>query len=349
MGYIIKDRHHRLIVRLRTKIAYTYFTLKVYVNDSETAHSPTYSATAITNGVLFNIPFTDFTVGDEITNIRVLCDGLDIWKTNEGVNILMNGDDYSVQRVENDSIVENTYDNPVRTEKFAINFDTTGDYSLQGVYVGNNATNLATTDEYVFKVGTATPSSSPSPTTDVYTLEFVNPNIKTLVWHDNTRVEFILKKNGVGLSGKTVEQVAPSGIPTGETNADGICAFTNSNYNVGKYSIGAYYVEDGHIVAKTNPYKDIEIVKADSEITYTNGTISRNGILNIWIKDEYQNAIANQRVSVYVNGKLKAKTTDVNGRIGFKLTKAQTYKFKVVFGGTSNINGKTVTITKVVS
>lgn len=341
MSYLIKDNYHTLTVSLETNISASSLSLKTYINGSTSVYS-TYSATAVTGGVVFKIPFSDYSIGDEITNIRVVSSAnIKSYNSNEGINILLNGEDYAVRTVSNNTI-SSTYTNPVHTEKFAIKFNEEGDYTLQTAYRGNNATNSSYSDVYHFIVNTAVSG------TDSYALEFVDKNLKELTWNDKTLVKFILLKNGVGVSGKTVESVTPSVVSTATTDINGETGFTNNNYDAGTYKIGAYYVEEGHIVAQSE-YKEITIKKADAVITYTEGTVSRNSKFYIYLKDSNGDAIKNEKLSVYVNGKLKTKTTDSSGKISFTPTKAQTYKFKVVYNGNNNINSKTLTITKVVS
>lgn len=343
MSYLIKDNNHQLTINLSTNYQYkSNLVLNTYINDATGIHSPSYSATTTTDGVVFNIPFSDYEVGDEITKITVsTSSATNIWDTQEGVNILLNGDESLVKAVE-DSVIAEIGESPCRHEQFSIKFDNTGDYTMQGFYVGDNFNSMATTDEYHFKVDTAQSQDGE------YSLVFQNPNLSTLIWNDKTKVNFILTKNGSGVGGKTIEAVTPSTVATGETDSKGITGWMNVNYPVGTYQIGAYYVDGGHIVAKTNPYKTITIKKANAVVTWTTGVIAVNGTLDIFLKDQFGTPLSNAKLSVYVNGKLKSKTTNANGKVSFKLTSAQTYKFKVVYKGNSNINSNTTTFNKVV-
>ena len=354
MSYIITEKHHSLTISLKTTYQYkSNLKLGVYVNDSTSVHSPIYSATSTTDGVVFNIPYSDFSIGNEITAIRVYTNSTtDLWDTREGVNILLNGDDYSVSKAENNAVVIDPVTDgeikemPCRSEQFAIKFTDVGDYSLQGFYVGNDFVEYATTDEFNFKVSEQ--SVSPTPTEDVIKLEFENPNLSNMVWNDKTRIAYVLTKNGQPMASETVECLFGRSIWSEVTNSKGVASNTNHSIDAGTYQFGAYYVDDGHIVAKT-VYKTLTVKKANANITYTNSTISRNGTLNIWIKDQYGSPITSENVSVYVNGKLKSKKTDSTGKISFKLTAKGTYKFKVVYKGNKNINSKTVSFNKTVN
>ena len=351
MTYLITDLIHHITVNLETTYQYkSNLKLNTYINDSTTiAH--TYSATSTTDGVIFNIPFSDYQVNDEITKMTLTTTAsTDIWDTREGVTILVNGENESVMEADNNAIILDSETNqpilvnPVHTEQFGINFKDFGDYTIQGIYVGNNLVDLSTTDEYNFQIkgeidGGANDGS--------YALKFQKKNLTKMVWNDKTKINFVLTKNNQPLASKTVEMVTPISIRSEDTNSQGVTGYLNTGFKAGKYKLGAYYVVGGTIVAKT--YKTITIEKAEAKITYTNGTVSKNGTINIWVKDAYGTAISNEKVSVYVNGKLKSKKTDSNGKISFKVYKAQTYKFKVVYKGNANIKAKTLTFSKTVS
>ena len=344
----INDKYHSIQVNLKTEYANkSNLKLQCYINNSTSPHSPTYSATSTSDGVSFTIPFSDFNINDEITKIRVYTNTTtDIWNTREGVNILINGDDALVKGVENDSILD-IGESPCRHEKFALNFDKIGDYSLQGFYVGNDFVEYATTDEYHFKVSPQSISETPS--TDVYKLEFENPNISKLTWNDKTPIVFILTKNGQPVSGETVECLIGNNIWSADTTPQGkVWQRLGESVTAGTYKFGAYYVDGSTILAKTD-YKTVVVEKANANITYTNGNLHKNDTMSVWVKDQYGSPIVNEKVSIYINGRLWNFKTDSTGKFSFKVTYKRTYNFKVVYNGNANIKAKTVSFSKVVS
>lgn len=345
---MIGDAKHTLRINLKTNYQdKSNLKLKCYVNNSTSAHSPTYSATSTTDGVVFNIPYSDFIIGDEITKITVYTNTTtDIWNTREGVNILLNGEDSLVKGVEDGAVLD-IGESPCRHEKFVIKFDEIGDYTLQGFYVGNDFVEYKTTDEYHINVSAQSTSSTPS--TDVYKLEFENPNISKFTWNDKTPVVFILTKNGQPLSGETVECVIGNHIWSAETTSNGkVWQRLGESVTAGTYKFGAYYVDGTSILAKTD-YKTVVVEKANANITYTNGNLHKNDTMSVWVKDQYGSPIVNEKVSIYINGRLWNFKTDSTGKFSFKVTYKRTYNFKVVYNGNANIKAKTVSFSKVVS
>jgi hypothetical protein len=208
---------------------------------------------------------------------------------------------------------------------------------------------MAMTDKKTFRV-TQPSVENPNPSqTGKYKLEFVDKNLKTLTYNDGKEIKFRLTRGGTAVRGKTVEKVTPTKILSSDTNKEGIVSFSNTGYPAGSYKIGAYMYDyqdsaDKKIVDST--YKTITIKKADPTITYTTASVKKGQKVQIKFKDNKGNVVVNEKVPIYINGKLYNKKTNKNGNIWIKMTNTGTFKFKVVYKGNKNLNKKTITFTK---
>ena len=319
----------------------TYKHLKY--RDGEPVGSPithTVSPTTATNGdKVFTVNLRDYNIGDELKEFQVssTSNSINLWETQEGVNVLVNGEVVDVYPVTNTTLDDEPVEN-LHKNKFALNFEEDGDYTIQAVYRGNNATEMSATDPVTLHI-----TQDSSGTQDgVYKLEFVNKNLKTLTYDDQTKIEFRLTKGGTAISGKTIQIARPSGgEPLSiDTNSKGLVGFINNNYDVGKYKLGARFVHqeevEGDKKMVTSTYKDVEIKKATPSIIHTSSPVNLGSKLKITIKNSHNNNFPNKKVMVYVNGSPKTTKTNDNGEVFVDFKKKGTYKIKVVSTATAN-------------
>lgn len=281
----------------------------------------------------WNIPLSNYSIGDTLSEFTVSISDVKPWELDEGVTILLDGKEYDV----------------IHSDYFTLNLDKEDEYTLEAVFSGNDKLEMATTGKVRFKANQPT-VENPSPSqTGKYSLKFKNPNLSTLTYNDGKEIRFVLTQGGVPVRGKTIECVTPKEILSSDSNKDGEVYYTNKGYNAGTYKLGAYMYDyqdraDKKIVDST--YKTITIKKANPNITYTTATIKKGEKVGIFVRDNKGNRVVNEKVPVYLNGKLYTKTTNSNGNIWFKMTNTGTFKFKIAYKGNKNLNKKTVTFTK---
>lgn len=329
LSYIIEDRNDNLIINLTSDIA-SPLSLKFRRNG--TMQSAKYST--INEGVHnWTIPLSNYSLGDVLSDFTLSTSNKSLWEYDEGVTILLDGKEY---------------DN-IHSNSFTMNFDKADEYTLEAVYVGNDKMAMSSTGKKTFAVSQPT-IENPSPTqTGKYKLAFKNTNLSTLTYNDGAEIRFVLTQGGSAVRGKTIECVTPKSIRSIDTNKNGEVFYYNTGFDAGKYKLGAYFYDyqdraDKKIVDST--YKTITIKKADPRITYTTATVKKGQKVGIFVRDNKGNRVVNEKVPVYLNGKLYTKTTNSNGNIWFKMTNTGTFKFKITYKGNKNLNKKTVTFTK---
>lgn len=329
LSYIIENRTDNLIINLTSNVLNPLALTFKRNGTSQTAINST-----INEGVHnWIIPLSNYSLGDVLSEFQISTTGKYLWDFDEGVTILLDGKEY-------DTIYSDT---------FTMNFDKADEYTLEAVYVGNDKMAMSSTGKKTFAVSQPT-IENPSPTqTGKYKLAFKNKNLSTLTYNDGAEIRFVLTQGGSPVRGKTIECVAPKSIKSIDTNKNGEVYYSNIGFDAGKYKLGAYFYDyqdraDKKIVDST--YKTITIKKADPKITYTTATVKKGQKVGIFVRDNKGNRVVNEKVPVYLNGKLYTKTTNSNGNIWFKMTNTGTFKFKVAYKGNKNLNKKTVTFTK---
>ena len=353
----ITNNNNKISVKLTTNttesltMSYKYQAYSDGV-PSGSAITKTVSPTTVDGKKVFTIYLNQYNVGDELKEFKVYgsSNSVNLWDTHEGITVLLNGEETEVMPVYNNSIETETIDgetvnkevSELHRNKFALNFDEDGEYTLQAIYKGNNSTEMSATDEYTFHI--LQPQSSggggSTPVTGVYRLEFVNPNIKTLTYDDKKSIQFRLTRGGSPVSQKTVEKVAPNGsIYSQDTNTSGIVTLVNNGYDAGKYKIGAYFKDsnddddDGIITVST--YKDVTIEKATPVLWHTPSPVNLGSKLHILLRDSHNQKMNNEKLIIYVNGSPKTSNTSTDG-VYLSFKKKGTYKIKVVYNGNKN-------------
>lgn len=281
------------------------------------------------------IPLSNYSIGDTLSEFTVSTSSKKPWELDEGVTVLIDGKEY---------------DN-IHTDSFTLNFDKEDEYTVECVFAGNDKLAMSSTGKKTFKASQPTDveDDTPTPTVGKYKLKFKDTNLKTLTYNDGKAIRFVLTHGSQFVRGKTIECVTPNSIRSIDTNKNGEVFYTNTGFNAGTYKLGAYMYDyqdkvDKKIVDST--YKTITIKKANPTITYTTATVKKGEKVGIFVRDNKGNRVVNEKVPVYLNGKLYTKTTNSNGNIWFKMTNTGTFKFKVAYKGNKNLNKKTVTFTK---
>lgn len=330
MAYTVHNPFQRMMIHLSSNITTPLslsFTRNGVLQSSKTS--------TINDGVhTWTLPLKIYSVGDVLDDFKVTLSNKYLWQLDEGITILLNGEEYGT----------------TRTNTFDIKFDKSGKYTLEAVYKGNDKIGMATTGVKTFQVTDPPNSGDSGGNTGVYKLEFDNPNLTTLTYNDKSNVVFKLTRGGTPVKGKTIEKVTPTKILSSDTNAKGKVSFVNTGYNAGKYKIGAYmydYTDTADKKIVNSVYKTITIKKADPKITYSSDASVKKGTkVGIFFRDNQGNRLTNEKVPIYINGKLYNKKTNANGNIWIKMTNTGTFKFKVAYKGNKNLNKKTVSFTK---
>lgn len=362
MSYEIKDRYHTLTITITTDIAdYGNLYLNVFKSTNlSTTSDMTCVATnqrILDNGkyvydfIIRNNQKTGqsytFNIGDVLDRFECIHTGsnnqIDVWKTYEGVTVLLDGEYYKTIK-SNDIMAD-----PVTGDSYGyvkLKFTEPKDYSLQCVYQGNEQSKIAYTTQEHFIVDSPAHASPTPKITGKYALVFYNPKIlSNLSYKDNKNIYFKLTRGGQPVGGKTIEIVAPNGaVKTSVTDSRGIVKITNNRYNAGKFQLGAYFIQDGKIQCKT--YKTILIRKADPKITFnhtplkdSDGTYQKKERVYITLRDNFNKPIKKTKISVYHNNQLKSIKTNDKGYASIDCGVGR-HNFKVVYNGTTNLNKK---------
>ena len=232
-------------------------------------------------------------------------------------------------------------------------FEESGVYDVCAVFIGDDTRSHAISPTYQVEVKSPAPPDDPSPTptptpTDPcpkpqsgkYKLTMESP--KKFKYRDNQEVKFRLTRGGLPVCGKTVEMVDFKYINSELTNRNGYVNFKNHHLNTTpkKYKIGARFFEGDTDKPLTKIFKDVEVKKSDAEwvVRHYAGKTGEYASFKLRNKDNPSDNIANQSVTIYVNGKAYKKKTNDNGNIFFKITKKGEYKYKCTFGGSTGYN-----------
>lgn len=349
MSYEISDLHHTLKLTLNTDVTSTIY-LKTYINGSTTSHNPTYVATSTSDGLVFSIPHSDYSIGDTITKFELVSsNNIPLYGTNEGVVVLLNGKQIPVGKVTTsggvDTLVKDedgrmVTEDKLSNNKFYLNFEKEGKYDIQAVYLGNGSYAMGKTDKVHFEVDQPPLNEQGSTQNDgKYLLRFVEATTPDFTYGDTTKIYFRLTKGGVPVKGKTVQKVlAGSGVGTASTSSKGLVYMTITSSNAGKYKIGARFFDETTQKVITSTYRTITIKKGTPTITdnfESAGTFVKGSKYKA--KLSYRGtAMGKTKVLLYVNGKKTSKTTSTNGVITFPFQSKGPFSLKVVYAGDKN-------------
>lgn len=359
MSYLITDQHHVLKFTLQTNTTTTLY-LRTYVNGNTTVKK-TYVGSSTSNGLQFSIPYSDYTINDTITKFELVSsNNTPLYKTNEGVVVLLDGMEIPVGKVTtsngSDTLVKNNgvmvTEDKLSNTKFYLNFSNAGEHDIQAVYRGNDNICMAMTDKVHFKVSQPVLDENGSlENNGKYVLAFRDANLPTLKYNDGTKIYFRLTKGGVPVPNRTIQRVYPDGrVNTAGTSAKGLVYTKNTGFKAGKYKIGAYFFDEQRNKVITSDYRDIEILKATPEITDNfedEGEFVKGSNYVAYLK--YQGKpLANRKIIIQVNKSKLNFTTSDKGAVAYNFKTKGTFKMKVIFAGDDNFEkvekSRTVTI-----
>lgn len=328
MSYEINYNNVNLKLTLNSDTANpSSLKLRTYVNDSDTyfkEYTPiiTFNESSPSYTLVYNIALSEYNIGDVITKFYLTKNqSVFPWQTHEGVTILLDGEEVDT----------------INTNVYTTKFDTSGEHTIQAVYKGNSALNMAVTDEFNFNV-TQPPvdeSGTVVPDTGTYKLNFVDKGLDTIYYNDGTVYRFRLTKGGVPVKGKVIEVVsATGGVGSHTTDKNGIVTMnTTDKWVAGKYKIGAYFTEDSKTI--TSVYKNIVVKKRPTTITMNTGSFEKGSKIKFYFKSN-KTPLTDTKVQLFVNGKVTNETTNSKGIIYYTFNSKGTYKFKAVYKGDKN-------------
>lgn len=325
MNYEINDLHHKLVINLTTDSTNTSnMYVRVYINDNTTPQSTTY----VYNDGKFTIPHSDFTIGDTITKMEIVQSGnTPLWKTHEGVQVLVNG-----------NITDTTIND---NGTFNLTFDKSGAYDIQAVYLGNNSNQMAKTTKEHFEIKQPETISGDPQNDGQYNIKFVNNTVPSLTFKDKKTIQYVLTKGGVPIDGKTVNVVNPTGANSTQTSKNGgLTEWQNNNWACGKYKLGALFYDPSTHKVITSTFKTVEIKKGTPTWTDNAGnstTFYVGGIYKATLK--YRGSpLTKQKIDLYVNGKKTTTTTSNYGVATHTFKSKGTFDLKFVYKGSNNLN-----------
>lgn len=327
MNYEINDLHHRLIITLDTDSTNTSnLYLRVYKNNLTIPNTTTYTY----NNGKFTIPHSDFNLGDVIYKFELVQSGnTKPWKTQEGVQILLNGNETNTEVDANG--------------QFKMTFKESGKYDIQAVYVGNNANQFASTDKRNFTVNQPTTISGDPQNDGAYNIRFVDDTTPTMTYKDGTEVKFLLTKGGVPLHNKEVNMINTNGNNGTGSTQQGYTSWTNSSGNSGTYKLGAIFYDPSTHKVITSTFRTVTINKGTP--SWWDNAMSGNQVATFYVGGKYKahleyrgNPMTNTKVDVYVNGTKTTRTTTSTGLIAYSFKSKGTYNLKLVYKGDNNYN-----------
>ena len=282
--YKITDNHHILKLTL-TSSELVSPILEVYANDET---SPTrarrYGSISMDSPYIFEIPHSDFNVGDILTKFRLVQEEVLLpWQTQEGVTIVVDGVEVANLNYNNSSTISGTNRVAYKTQF------PEGTHDIQAFYVGNNEYNMSMTDKlHIVAKQPPVQESGGDPQNDgAYRLTFYGNTPTSTTYGKAVKLYLRLTKGGVPVNGKTVEGVfGGRSISTQITKTingvAGLIQFDSQRLGAGKYKVGGYFTEDSKKIFSV--YKTFTIAKAPSTITIDGGSYKKGGTIKFYFK-----------------------------------------------------------------
>ena len=140
----------------------------------------------------------------------------------------------------------------------------------------------------------------------------------------------LLDSNNAAASGKLVQFTLSGKTYNATTDSNGKASLPVS-LAAGTYPLEIYFAGDDTLNGSTRTI-DLKVTANTPSITVGSTTVIRGKYLYVYLKDGNGKAMANQKVSIKINGKTYEKTTNSNGRaaLNIKLTGSK-YSTKVYF------------------
>ena len=140
----------------------------------------------------------------------------------------------------------------------------------------------------------------------------------------------LLDSNNAAASGKLVQFTLSGKTYNATTDSNGKASLPVS-LAAGTYPLEIYFAGDDTLNGSTRTI-DLKVTANTPSITVGSTTVIRGKYLYVYLKDGNGKAMANQKVSIKINGKTYEKTTNSNGRAALKIKlTGSKYSTKVYF------------------
>ena len=146
----------------------------------------------------------------------------------------------------------------------------------------------------------------------------------------NSYVITLLDSNNAAASGKLVQFTLSGKTYNATTDSNGKASLPVS-LAAGTYPLKIYFAGDDALNGSTRTI-DLKVTANTPSITVGSTTVIRGKYLYVYLKDKNGKAMANQKVTIKINGKTYEKTTNSNGRAALKIKlTGSKYSTKVYF------------------
>ena len=379
MTFTITNTYYKLVIRLKTNLTTIPTLTYKHIERQYVTNLPltTYTTETVTNATLadgiitYNIPFKNYEVGDVLTDFTCTLSGTsNIYDLEDGVTILVDGEESDVIKVENGNVVldsDNQYIkvNPLSSSQFALVFEDNDVHTVQAIFKGNSTMGVALSEKAVIAPIVKEDESELEGT---YKIEFTKfePSMKYM---GDVDWEIKLTKGNIGVPNALIQLDTPTGSYTSTTDDNGITTFkrnkttiqNNSSqlaqmraWNAGTYKIQAryhYYDETEQafkeLICKT--IKNLKITKGTPSMSVAQYAQTRKGSAIFKLKDPLGFNLENTKLVEVVNGRTYNKSTNAHGNVVFKVGVKGTVKYKLKFTGNKNLNAKTWTFSEVIT
>ena len=140
----------------------------------------------------------------------------------------------------------------------------------------------------------------------------------------------LLDSNNAAASGKLVQFTLSGKTYNATTDSNGKASLPVS-LAAGTYPLKIYFAGDDALNGSTRTI-DLKVTANTPSITVGSTTVIRGKYLYVYLKDKNGKAMANQKVTIKINGKTYKKTTNSNGRAALKIKlTGNKYSTKVYF------------------
>lgn len=231
---------------------------------------------------------------------------------------------------------------------------TAGDYAIN--LCGSNAT---VADNYL--AGKKYVGDNSVVNAENATISGSGPELKTILSavdlytvYDEGDVYYVvaLDENGDPIKNATIFIEVDGTIINETTDNYGVASFVIDEWNVGDYSLTVSYKGNETYGPKSiSGFVSIDkresVIVAPKSVNVLLTAVKKGSYYTITLKDDRDNGLDGEKVSITFNGKTNTYTTDSLGVIKFKLsaTKAGTQKLTVKFDSNSNYKDATLTAT----
>ncbi len=371
---IIENTYYKLVIRLQTNLStiptLTYKHIEEqYITDVENSQYTIETADATRDGdiITYTIPFSQYTIGDELKDFVCTLNGTTkIYDLNEGVSIFVDGVETNTIKMENGETVKDDNDEyirirPLNDSQFALIFNDTNVHTVQAVYSGNNSIGVALSNKAIITPTIREEHEEHPEIQGTYNIEFIKYK-EEIKYLDEVYWTVKLTKGNVGVANALVQLDTPVATYTNTTDENGCFDFfinhtgvengypssigtIRNKWIVGDYVITArfhYYnpVDDTFEETICHDTRPLSIYKSVPTMEVVNYAETKNGRAVFKLKDPLGFNLENTKIIAIVNGRTYTKTTDSNGNIAFTLGVKGNVKYTFKFTGNDNYNSK---------